>query len=70
MEGQGHRVEPLFLDGGAGRLFAVHVRPEAAARETLIYVPPFAVEMNRSRRMAALQARALAARGIGVPAAP
>lgn len=30
----------------------------------MIYVPPFAEEMNRSRRMAALQARAFAAIGI------
>src|SRR5690606_17363277 len=32
----------------------------------LVYLPPFAEEMNRSRRMAALQARRLAARGIDV----
>jgi len=60
--------EPIFLDGSAGRLFAVYHAPAAGAeaRPAVLYVPPFAEEMNRSRRMAALQARALAAAGIGV----
>jgi exosortase A-associated hydrolase 2 len=61
-------VEPLFLDGSAGRLFAVYHAPAPGRVPTggLIYLPPFAEEMNRSRRMAALQARALASSGIGV----
>jgi exosortase A-associated hydrolase 2 len=61
-------VKPLSLDGAAGPLFAVYYPPMAgtARRAGVIYVPPFAEEMNRSRRMAALQARALAAQGIGV----
>jgi exosortase A-associated hydrolase 2 len=59
--------EPFFLEGGAGRLFCIHHRPAMGKpRGTLIYVPPFAEEMNRSRRMAALQARALAESGVGV----
>ena len=61
-------VEPLFLVGSAGPLFAVYhaPAPTGPAVGGLIYLPPFAEEMNRSRRMAALQARSLAASGIGV----
>jgi len=36
------------------------------SRRAVLYLPPFAEEMNRSRRMIALQARALADRGHGV----
>jgi exosortase A-associated hydrolase 2 len=60
-------LEPVFLDGPAGRLFAVYHAPApgTAAGSAVLYIPPFAEEMNRSRRMAALQARALAAAGFG-----
>ena len=60
--------KPLFLNGSAGRLFAVYhaPAPNAVPRGSFVYVPPFAEEMNRSRRMAALQAKALAGLGIGV----
>lgn len=60
--------EPCLLDGTAGSVFAVYFRP-ATDRDTghdLVYVPPFAEEMNRSRRIVSVQARALARRGIGV----
>ncbi|EKV32744.1 esterase [Caenispirillum salinarum AK4] len=53
---------PLFLDGPSGRLFAV-LYAGRAARRALVYLPPFAEEMNRSRRMAALLGRRLAAAG-------
>ncbi len=60
---------PVTLAGEAGRLFAVWYPP--ADKTTgpgwdLVCLPPFAEELNRSRRMMALQARAFAARGIGV----
>ncbi len=60
--------QPFFIDGAAGRLFAIYHPPMAGARHAgdVIYIPPFAEEMNRCRRMAALQARALAAAGTGV----
>lgn len=66
--GESCSIEPAFIAGPAGRLFAVHYRPRVPedTGAVLIYVPPFAEEMNRARRMAALQARALAARGVGV----
>jgi len=61
-----HVPSPCFIDGSAGRLFALH-HPAAITvlpRRALIYVAPFAEEMNRARRTAALQARALAEKGI------
>lgn len=59
-------AEPFFLDGAPGRRFCLFHPPAGACRGAILYVHPFAEEMNRARRMAALQARALAARGYGV----
>ncbi len=62
-------MEAFFLQGPSGRLFSIyypaspHPRPRPLG---LVYVPPFAEEMNRARRMAALQARRLATLGIDV----
>ena len=60
--------QPLFIDRPHGRLFAIHHRPSGAPApgEAVVYVHPFAEEMNQSRRMAALQAEALAGLGRGV----
>jgi exosortase A-associated hydrolase 2 len=61
------RFEPMTLDGVAGPLVAVHYPPRTAQlAHAVLYLPPFAEEMNRARRMAALQARALAEIGIGM----
>jgi len=60
------RAEPFFLDGAPGRRFCLFHPPANPCRGGVLYVHPFAEEMNRSRRMAALQARALAALGYGV----
>ena len=59
---------PFFMPGPAGRLFAVYHswRPTAENTFNIVYVPPFAEESNRSRRMASLQARELARHGVGV----
>lgn len=47
--------EALFLpDGQGGRLFAVHRIPQGAVRGALLFIHPFAEEMNRARRMVAL----------------
>lgn len=62
-------VSPCTLAGPAGPLFAVHFTPNNAdqrPRDAVLYLPPFAEEMNRSRRMAALSARTLADAGLGV----
>ena len=59
---------PLFIDRPHGRLFAIHHPPAAAAAhaEAVLYIHPFAEEMNQSRRIAVLQAEALAGLGYGV----
>ncbi|HEX2117139.1 MAG TPA: hydrolase 2, exosortase A system-associated [Alphaproteobacteria bacterium] len=57
---------PISLCGAAGPLFAVHYpSARADAGHAVLYLPPFAEEANRSRRMAALLARKLAETGIG-----
>lgn len=62
--------EPLFLDasaGALGRRFAVHHPPQGGeTRGLVVYVHPFAEEMNKARRMAAMQARILARHGWAV----
>lgn len=57
-----------MLDVGPGYRFCLYHPPAPAAglRGTILHVHPFAEEMNRSRRMAAWQARAFAAAGFGV----
>ncbi|MDR1708719.1 MAG: hydrolase 2, exosortase A system-associated [Candidatus Accumulibacter sp.] len=58
----------FFLPAAKGRRFCLLRRPGAGAglRGGLVYVHPFAEEMNKARRMAALQARAFAAAGWAV----
>jgi exosortase A-associated hydrolase 2 len=61
-------MEAFFLDGTRGPLFAIY-HPATSGRQLrqgLVYLPPFAEEMNRARRMAALQARRLSALGVDV----
>jgi exosortase A-associated hydrolase 2 len=60
------RAEPFFLKAEQGQRFCLFHPPAGACRGAVLYVPPFGEEMNKSRRMAALQARDLAARGFGV----
>jgi exosortase A-associated hydrolase 2 len=61
-------MEAFFLASGQGALFAIYHPPAAGMRKRggVLYAPPFAEEMNKSRRMAAQQARRLAAAGFGV----
>ncbi|HZF16066.1 MAG TPA: hydrolase 2, exosortase A system-associated [Steroidobacteraceae bacterium] len=67
MSGRVAQTQPRFFDGVAGRLFGIEFAPiGAAARATILIVPPFAEELNKSRRMLALAARALAALGYRV----
>lgn len=56
-------ARPFFLPVGPRHVFALHHAPPAAPRGAVVYLPPFGEEMNKSRRMAALQSRALAAAG-------
>jgi exosortase A-associated hydrolase 2 len=59
-------LEAFQLAVRDGRRFAVLRAPTGPARGALVYVHPFAEEMNKSRRMAALGARALVANGWAV----
>lgn len=62
----GPPATPFFLDAAPGRRFCLFHPPARDCRGAVLYVHPFAEEMNRARRMAALQSRALAARGYAV----
>jgi len=60
-------IEPFFLDGGFGSLFCSHLYPAGVTcKGSILYLHPFAEEMHKSRRMAALQARHFAAAGYAV----
>ena len=57
----------LFIPGQIGQRFCLyHAAKIRPARGAIIYLHPFAEEMNKSRRMAALQTRALADAGFDV----
>ncbi len=58
-------MDAFFLDGSSGRSFCLlhEPAPEAEAKGAIVYLHPFAEEMNKSRRMVGLQARALALAG-------
>lgn len=59
-------TEAFFLEARDGQRFCLYYPAAGAARGAVLYIHPFAEEMNKSRRMAALQARALAASGYAV----
>ena len=61
------KPEVFLLQGTCGPLFAAYFPPAAGVppRGDVLYCPPFAEEMNRCRAMVSLQARALAAAGVG-----
>jgi len=61
------RIEPFFLDSPRGPLFCIFIAPtQQPPIGAALYLHPFAEEMHKSRRMAALQARAMAAQGHAV----
>lgn len=59
---------PFFLPAQPGQRFCLFHQPapDQPVRGAVLHVHPFAEEMNQTRRMAALQARAFAAQGYGV----
>jgi len=61
-----HVLQPAFVAGSAGRLFVSCFAPAHGTDTWLLFVPPFAEEMNKSRRMLARLGYALAAEGIGL----
>lgn len=57
-------ITPAFLESPQGRIFVIHRIPHNSRhRGGVVLVPPFAEEMNRSRRMLTLVAEALAEAG-------
>lgn len=61
-------AESFFLQAAIGQRYCLYhpPHPHRPLSAALIYVHPFAEELNKSRRIAALQARALAAAGVAV----
>lgn len=62
------RAEPFFFDAEPGTRFSLYhaPSPQVALRGAILYVHPFADELNHARRMAALQSRRFAAMGYAV----
>ena len=56
-------IEPVFIELNGRRLFTLRFAPTGPVRGAMLYLPPFAEEMNRCRSHVAAQARALAAAG-------
>lgn len=57
--------QPLFIEIGERRVFALYHAASGDARGSVLLLPPFAEEMNMSRRMTYLTGRALAGAGYG-----
>lgn len=57
--------EPLFIEADDRRLFGLYHPAGDAPRGSVLMLPPFAEEMNMSRRMVYLTGRAFAAAGYG-----
>ncbi len=57
---------PAAAVSGGQRLCLYHAAQSASPRGLVLYIHPFAEEMNKSRRMAALQSRALSQAGFAV----
>jgi exosortase A-associated hydrolase 2 len=58
--------QPFFLDTTTGARFCLFHPAAGPVRGAVLYIHPFAEEMNKARRMAAIQSRMLAARGYAV----
>lgn len=58
--------EAFFLEAPLGGRFCLLTRAQGTGRGTILHVPAFAEEQNKSRRMVALAALAFAARGWSV----
>ncbi len=55
-----YEIRPEYIAGANEALLLVSYVPHAAERGIVLLAPPFAEEMNRSRKQVAMQARALA----------
>ncbi|WP_374661042.1 hydrolase 2, exosortase A system-associated [Inhella sp.] len=56
----------FFLPHAGGQRLAVFHAPQGPCRGRVLYLPPLAEEMNKARRMAALQAEAFSQAGFAV----
>jgi len=65
-DAHGRQFEPFFLPASEGERFCMFHPVAGTPRGAVLYLHPFAEEMNKSRRMTALQSRALAADGFAV----
>ena len=64
---QPSRTQAFFLQSAVGqRLCLLHTPQDRRPRAGIVYAHPFAEEINKSRRMAAMQSRALADAGYAV----
>ena len=61
-------IDAFYFPAASGQRFCLFHQPEAriTRRGAVVYVHPFAEELNKSRRMAAMQARAMASAGYSV----
>lgn len=61
-------MKPLFIKSTLGSVFALYHTPEDQRKITgnILFIPPFAEELNRSRHMINRQARVFANAGYGV----
>ena len=53
----------FYLETPRGRRFCVSTGPESKPSGIVLYFPPFAEELNKTRRMAAMMAAGMASRG-------
>jgi exosortase A-associated hydrolase 2 len=60
-------MKPLFIPSDTGALFSLYFSPLGKPlNRAILHIPAFAEEMNKSRRMVAMQAREFAHRGYAV----
>lgn len=57
-------LQPYFLKTPQGNIFIQSFVPETPNGDVVLFTPPFAEEMNKSRRMMALLGRSLCAKGV------
>ncbi len=57
---------PLFINSSHGRIFTLFFPATSAGKNSVLLIPPFADEMNKSRRMYSELARRLSQRNLNV----
>jgi len=62
-----HKATPLFIPSELGPLFAMYFTSSSRSNsQCIVHIPAFAEEMNKSRHMVSMQARAFADQGYSV----